>query len=99
VQTPPQHSDPDWHVSPFCWQNDGDEHTPFEQNCEQHCEFCVHTFPTLAPQLGLIGVQVPPDPQMPLQHCTLPLQARPSDVHAGNWHEPPVHVPLQQSLG
>jgi hypothetical protein len=86
-------------VSPFCWQNDGDEHTPFEQNCEQHCEFWVHAFPTLAPQLGLIGVQVPPDPQMPLQHCMLPAHPRPSDVHAGNWHEPPVHVPLQQSLG
>ncbi|MGO9836496.1 MAG: hypothetical protein ACLP1X_20050 [Polyangiaceae bacterium] len=38
-------------------------------------------------------------PQLPLQHCRLLVQVVPVDWHAGNWHEPLVHAPLQQSLG
>jgi len=68
VQIPPQQSEPEAHVSPFCWQNDGEAHNPLAgQNPEQHCEPVVHGLPLLAHE-GLRGVQVPELPHRPLQH-------------------------------
>jgi hypothetical protein len=49
-------------------------------------------------QLLFSGVHVPPDPQMPLQHCELPVHAAPSVVQLGKEHTLLLHdKPLQQS--
>jgi hypothetical protein len=78
-------------------QNEGGEQAPLEQSAEQHCEPCVQAFPSVL-QLVLSGVQVPPELQIPLQHCALPVQARLSETHIGNEQTLPWHVPLQQSV-
>jgi hypothetical protein len=78
-------------------QNEGGEQAPLEQSAEQHCEPCVQAFPSVL-QLVLSGVQVPLQLQIPLQHCALPMQARPSETHTGNEQTLPWHVPLQQSV-
>jgi hypothetical protein len=98
LQMPPQQSDADAHVSPFCWQNDGDAQKPLAgQKPEQQLEPVVHGLPLLAHD-GLSGVHVPEE-HRPLQHCPLLEHACVSGVHAGNAHAPRVHVALQQSEG
>lgn len=98
LQTPPQQSDGDAQVSPFCWQNEGEAHWPLDgQNPEQQLEPAEHGLPLVLHDV-LSGVQVP-DPHSPLQHCAFPEQPAPSAVHAGKAHAPPVHVLLQQSEG
>jgi hypothetical protein len=75
VHTPVQQSPLLPHVSPTCWQNDGVVQMPLAgQNIEQHCEACVHGFPTVVQPDGG-GVHVPFDPHAPLQHCALVVQA------------------------
>lgn len=98
LQIPPQQSDDEAQVSPFCWQKDGEAHRPLDgQNPEQQLEPAEQGLPLLLQDV-LRGVQVPA-PHRPLQHWAFPEQAAPSAVHAGKAQAPPVQVPLQQSPG
>jgi len=101
VHTPLQQSEFAPQESPSCWQNEGVVQMPLAgQNLEQHCEACVQGFPTVLPHEDGRAVHMPFDPHVPLQHCTLVVQAWPSGVHAGKMQLPLVlHDPLQQSLG
>jgi hypothetical protein len=97
VQVPPQQSEGDAHVSPFCWQYDGEAQRPLEaQKVEQQSDPCMHGLPLVLHE-ALSAVQVPAALQRPLQHCTLVVHACESGVQAGNAHAPAVQVPLQQS--
>lgn len=98
MHAPPQQSAPEAHESPFCWQNDDAAQVPPLQKVEQHSVPCAQALPTVLHAL-LSGEQLPPAPQMPLQHCAPVAHADPSEVHAGNAHAPFEQVPLQQSLG
>jgi hypothetical protein len=98
LHTPPQQSDAETQVSPFCWQNEGEEQTPLVgHNPEQHWLLLVQGLPRLRHDV-LRGEQVPEE-HRPLQHWTLPPQACPSGVHAPKPQAPLVHAPLQQSDG
>jgi hypothetical protein len=69
---------------------------PIKQNDEQHSEAVVHAFPSVE-HVVLRGVQVPPVPQVPLQHCELVVHDLLSLVHGGGWHEPATQLFEQQS--
>lgn len=96
LHRPPQQSPSAVHESPACPQKDEGAQTPPEQNAEQHCEFCVHTLPSVLQPV--FSVEHVPEEHMPLQHCVLPVQACPSVWHAGMVHTPPLQFRLQQSL-
>ena len=91
-------------MSPVCWQNDALWQVPLlAQKVEQHVALLVHVSPSLR-QLPGVGsaahepVAPPSLLQMPLQHCTALVQAWPVWAQT-TMQEPPLHVPLQQSLG
>jgi hypothetical protein len=97
LHTPEQQLAPVPHESPVCWQNEGDWQVPFAaQNPEQHVPASGQGLPMLA-QLGLSGVQVPPEPQLWLQHWPLEVHAALSGVQAGYVHTPALQSLLQQS--
>src|SRR5215472_11528006 len=97
LQTPPQQSAGWLHTSPTWPQKDDGEQTPPAQSCEQQSPFKLQVSPRTRHML--MGVHVPPVPQMPLQHCEPLEQGWLSDVHDGLVQTPVVQTPVQQSLG
>lgn len=104
LHMPLQQSLPDPHVSLVCWQKDEGWQVPFAlHSIEQQSEFCAQELPSLwHPPVGRAAhVPAPPasEAHRPPQHCTLLVQLWPSLMQSGKVHDPPVHVPLQQSPG
>jgi hypothetical protein len=104
TQLPPQQSALVEQVSPVCWQYDPLWHVPSAaQNCEQQAPFDVHDSPSLWQPPGEGKVPhvpaVPPSAmlQMPLQHCTFPVQALPLWAQTKTQLPLALHEPLQQS--
>jgi len=96
VQRPPQQSVSAAHVSPFCAQYDGAEHTPLAQKFEQHSPFPPHGLPPVL-QLPLSGVQVPLS-HLPPQHSPSAVHAALSAVHCLLLHLPLKHENVQHWL-
>jgi hypothetical protein len=67
LHVPVQHSALLEHASPGWMQNDEGWQVPPAQSPEQHCAGCVHGLPRVVQFVGR-GVQVPPVPQVWLQH-------------------------------
>jgi hypothetical protein len=98
VQTPPQHSALAAHTSPFCVQYEPLAQSPPRQSFEQQSVPVVQALP-LVRHPGFSGAQVPPAPQVPLQHCADVVQACVSDVHCVPPHVPLSQTKVQQSWG
>jgi hypothetical protein len=95
-QIPLQQSKLVAHTSLFCAQNDPlPVQRPFWHTREQQSPWFVQVLPAVR-QDPFSGVQVPPAPHVPLQHCADVVQAWLSDVHCVDPHVPPLQTKVQQ---
>jgi hypothetical protein len=69
--------------------------TPFWQTLEQQSPWLVQALPDVRQDV-LSGVQVPPAPQVPLQHWAELVHAWLSDVHCVEPQMPPLQTKVQQ---
>jgi hypothetical protein len=81
-QAPVQQSPFAAQASPGWAQNDDDWHVPPEQRPEQQAALEEHALPRVE-HAASSGVQVPPLPQVWLQHWAFEVQGSLSDWHAG----------------
>jgi hypothetical protein len=82
VHVPVQQSPLPAQMSPGWPQNEEGWHVPPAQREEQHCASLAHVFPSVVhPEPR--EAQVPPSPQVCVQHSPLPEQPWPTLTHAG----------------